>query len=142
MKSRLGTGLLLTSIAAWGHTGEPLEPHDLWSAWSLDPGIVIPLALVAILFAAGARTSRGVSGKQFVCFWSGWIFLALALVSPLHPLGEALFSAHMAQHEILMLIAAPLLVLSRPLVPILWGLPIEARKVLGQWSKRPPVSIV
>jgi putative membrane protein len=41
----------------------------------------------------------------------------------------------MGQHEILMLIAAPLLVLSRPLVPVLWGLPIGWRKNLGQGSK-------
>ena len=42
--------------------------------------------------------------------------------------GRVLFSAHMAQHEILMLISAPLLVLGRPLVPYLWGLPMTARK--------------
>ncbi len=61
--------------------------------------------------------------------------LALALVSPLHPLGEALFSAHMVQHEILMLVAAPLLVLSRPLVTFLWGMPFEWRRGAGRWAK-------
>ena len=65
--------------------------------------------------------------------------LSLALVSPLHPLGEALFSAHMAQHEILMLLAAPMLVVSRPLVPLLWGLPFGWRRVAGRWSKMRPV---
>ena len=61
--------------------------------------------------------------------------LAFALISPLHPLGEALFSAHMVQHEILMLVSAPLLVLSRPLVTLLWGIPFEWRRSLGQWAK-------
>jgi putative membrane protein len=136
---RLIAMLVLGSAAGFGHTGEPLEPHDLWQSWTFDPGIVIPLAVTAILFALGARTSRGVKIAQFAFFWSGWIFLVLSLISPLHPLGEALFSAHMAQHEILMLAAAPLLVLSRPLVPQLWGLPIGWRKGLGQWSKRPAV---
>ena len=63
--------------------------------------------------------------------------LVLALVSPLHPLGEALFSAHMVQHEILILVCAPLLVVSRPLVPMLWGLPFSWRRTVGQWSKLP-----
>jgi cytochrome c oxidase assembly factor CtaG len=121
---------------ALAHSGEPLEPHDLWRSWSFDPGIVVPLLVTAILFLRGARRNRGVSRVQFGCFWSGWLLLALALVSPLHPAGEALFSAHMMQHELLMIAAAPLLVLSRPLVPMLWGLPFEWRRTLGQWSKR------
>ena len=73
---------------------------------------------------------------QHVFFWCGWMSLALALISPLHPLGEALFSAHMVQHEILMLVAAPLLVLSRPLVTFLWGTPFAWRCNLGQWAKK------
>src|SRR5207302_3410738 len=98
-------------------------------------------AATAILFSLGARKSRGVSMGQRARFWAGWIVLSLALISPLHPLGEILFSAHMAQHEILMLAAAPLLVLSRPLVPILWGLPRGWRRGLGQWTKRPHVQL-
>ena len=77
--------------------------------------------------------------RQQACFWAGWTILALALVSPLHPLGEVLFSAHMAQHEILMLVAAPLLVLSRPLVAFLWGMPFGWRRGVGAWSKARPV---
>ena len=109
--------LAALAVNAYAHAGEPPEPHDLWGAWSLDPGVVVPLALTAILFAAGAKKSRGVSATQAACFWLGWLVLAVALISPLHRLGEALFSAHMAQHEFLMLLAAPLLVLSRPLIP-------------------------
>jgi putative membrane protein len=61
--------------------------------------------------------------------------LFVALVSPLHPLGEVLFSAHMTQHEILMLVAAPLLVLGRPLVPFLWALPKGWRRSAGAASR-------
>ncbi len=129
-------------IAALAHDGEPLAPHDLWTAWTFDPGIAIPLAIAAFLYARGARPSRGVTTREMACFWSGWIVLALALLSPLHPLGEVLFSAHMAQHEILMLAAAPLLVLSRPLVPFLWGLPFAWRRAAGQLSKTQAVQRV
>src|SRR5690606_24039407 len=42
---------------------------------------------------------------------------------PLDALGEVLFSAHMVQHELMMLVAAPFLVLSRPSSALLQGLP-------------------
>src|SRR4051794_25890639 len=132
---------MLAAVAAVGyaHAGEPLQPHDLWSAWRCDPGVVIPIGISALLYALGARVSRGITRSQRFCFWTGMLTLVIALVSPLHPLGEVLFSAHMAQHEVLMLIAAPLLVLSRPLVPFLWGLPFEWRRTAGRWSKAEPV---
>jgi putative membrane protein len=41
----------------------------------------------------------------------------------------------MTQHEILMLVAAPLLVLGRPLLPFLWGLPLSWRRRVGGWGK-------
>ncbi len=127
---------LLVPALALAHTGEPLQPDDLWSAWEFDPGVVIPLLISALLYARGSRIQRiRTPTPTTVYFWSGWTALALALISPLHPLGEVLFSAHMVQHEILMLVAAPLLVLSRPLVTFLWALPLEWRRRLGQWAK-------
>jgi putative membrane protein len=124
---------------ALAHAGETLQPHDLWSAWEFDPGVVIPLVLSAGLYAIGARRQQTLNPLHKACFWSGWAMLALALVSPIHPAGEVLFSAHMVQHEILMLVAAPLLVLSRPLVTFLWAIPFEWRRNVGRWSKAVPV---
>lgn len=121
--------------AALAHTGEPLRPDDLWSAWEFDPGVAIPLGIAALLYVRGARAQRISTPRQHLFFWCGWSSLVIALISPLHPLGEALFSAHMVQHEILMLISAPLLVLSRPLVTFLWGMPFAWRRGLGQWAK-------
>jgi putative membrane protein len=129
----------LMAPAACAHAGEVLEPHDLWQAWTFDPGVVVPLVVTGFLYARGARRSRGVSISDFACFWTGWVVLALALVSPVHPLGEVLFSAHMTQHELLMVGAAPLLVLSRPLAPMLWGLPMSWRKSLGNSVRGPAV---
>src|ERR1051325_8049348 len=106
---RLISAFALANLA-FGHNGRPLEPHDLAGAWSFEPGILITVALTAVLFAFGARASRGVTRTQSACFWSGWILLVLSLISPLHSIGDTLFSAHMVQHEILMLGAAPLLV--------------------------------
>lgn len=124
----------------------PLAPHELWRAWSFEPGVVLPLALAAGLYARGLRAlwrqagaGHGVRRWQAGAFAAGWLALAIALVSPLHEVGEALFSAHMAQHELLMAVAAPLLVLGRPVVPFLWGLPIGWRRSAGQWAATPPV---
>jgi putative membrane protein len=125
---------LLPAIAS-AHAGAPLQPDDLLSAWEFDPGVVIPLVLSAVLYWRGSRRHVGLTALERTCFWLGWASLVLALVSPLHPLGEVLFCAHMTQHEILMLVSAPLLVISRPLVTFLWSLPFEWRRTVGRWSK-------
>jgi cytochrome c oxidase assembly factor CtaG len=49
--------------------------------------------------------------------------LFLALVWPLDGLSAGSFAAHMGQHVILMVLAAPLLVLGRPVGPFIWALP-------------------
>ena len=64
-------------------------------------------------------------------FSSGWVVLAAALVTPLHAAGEHSFAAHMFEHELLMLAAAPLLVLSRPLGVALWAFPLPLRQALA-----------
>ena len=71
-----------------------------------------------------AGPGRGVRHWQVACFWTGWTLLALALLSPLHWLGEHLFVAHMVEHEVLMVVAAPLLAVARPIGAFLWALPL------------------
>lgn len=137
---RTGGLLLVLPVLALAHAGEPPHPDDLWVAWEFDPGVVFPLLLSGALYAMGQRKHVGLTRLQRISFWAGWISLVIALLSPLHPLGEVLFSAHMVQHEVLMLISAPLLVLSRPLVTFLWAIPISWRKKLGRWSKEQPVA--
>jgi len=129
--------LLLWPALVRAHGGEITDANDLWTAWSFDPGTVVPLLGTGVLFFRGAREPKRVSRRQLLYFWCGYATLAIALISPLHPLGEVLFSAHMVQHEALMLIAAPLLVLARPLVPFLWALPIRWRVAAGNLSKTP-----
>ena len=120
---------------ALAHDGAPLAPHDLWSAWTADPWILVPLLLIAAGYAAGLRAlwaasgaGRGIRRGEALAFAVGWVLLALALLSPLHALGEALFSAHMVQHELMMVVAAPLMVLGRPFVALVWALPSGTRR--------------
>jgi putative membrane protein len=68
---------------------------------------------------------------------AGYCALVVALVSPIHALGEALFSVHMIQHLLLTLVAAPLLLLSNSMAVLLWGLPRAERTTLGRLVGRP-----
>jgi putative membrane protein len=122
---------------AWlpAHAGPTeLRKPDLWTAWEFAPSIVLPLLLAAALYTRGTRRAAD-SGPRRAAFWAGWTALALALVSPLHALGEWLFAAHMLQHEILMVVAAPLLVAARPGVALLWGLPLRLRRWTGRVAR-------
>ena len=62
-----------------------------------------------------------------------------AVMPPFHELSEELFSAHMVQHELLMTIAAPLIVLGRPMVVALWMLPRPWRAPVAGFAQRPVV---
>ena len=136
----------LAPVPAPAHEGRPLAPHDLAAAWAADPAVLVLLLASAWLYARGVErlwrrggVGGGIRRWQAACFAGGWVALFAAMASPLHPLGEALFSAHMVQHELLMVVAAPLLVLGRPLVPFVWALPVRWRRTAGRWAKAVPV---
>ncbi len=124
--------------------GGPRDWEELWRTWGLEPGVLIPLAVTAFLYARGVRRlwrdagpGHGVRRWEAACFGAGWAALVVALVSPLHPWGGVLFSAHMGQHEILMLVAAPLLVLGRPVVATLKALPAGWARALARATRVP-----
>jgi len=127
------------------HPGAPPAPQDLLGAWSFEPGVVVPLALSGWLYVRGVRAlwrsaapGRGVRARDVTAFALGWLTLVIALVSPVHRWGEALFYAHMVQHELLMALAAPLLVLGRPLIPWVWALPAAWRRRIGRVTAAAP----
>lgn len=110
-----------------------------WSAW--DVAILTALLLVAAAYLLAvarlwrrAGTGRGVRWWEAGVFGCAWVTLLVALVSPIDRLSDRLFSVHMTQHELLMLVAAPLLVLGRPLVVLPWLLPAAARLRLRDWQ--------
>src|SRR5438067_3195230 len=112
------------------------------SRWVFDPISLACLLASGALYVAGvsrlwARAGRkcGVPPWQLGAFAAGWIALVVALLSPVAAISEVLFSVHMTQHEILILVAAPLLVLGRPIVPFLWALSPRWRLRLGTWSR-------
>lgn len=126
------------------HGDQPHNWHDLVRAWSFEPLVVVSLTITALLFAIGLFRLKRRSFRtwEVVCFALGWLALVVALVSPVHAWGRVLFSAHMTQHEVLMLVAAPLLVLGRPLVAFLWALPLSWSRRLGNVAKIAPINRV
>ena len=66
--------------------------------------------------------------------------LVVALVSPLHSVGEQYFAVHMVQHLLLSLVAAPLLLLSSSMPVLVWALPANDRASVGRLvGQRGPV---
>lgn len=135
--------VLMTELAILLHEGVPLAPHDIWGAWSLEAGVLLGLGGTALLYARGSHRLRRRSGrhhaargKEAAAFWAGWTLLLVALVSPLHRMGGALLWAHMAQHELLMVVVAPLLVMGRPVLVSLWAPGPYIRRRVGSWLGR------
>jgi putative membrane protein len=122
--------------AAWGSAWT-----SAWtSGWVFEPWVIAALVWSGVLYLIGLRRlwrhagpGRGVSVRNAAAFAAGWLCLAIALVSPLDPLGSRLFSAHMLQHEMLMVLAAPLLVVAKPLAVWVWALPLQWRRATGRF---------
>jgi putative membrane protein len=108
-------------------TGLVVEP------WSWEPTIWVPLALLLAVYTAGAirRGALQTLRWRHAAFYTGWLTLFLALDSPIHELGEQLFSAHMLQHEILILVSAPLIAAAQPGATLLWTFAPRHRANLG-----------
>lgn len=138
---RLAASVLLFPMLTVAHEDHsPVTPANLLRAWSFEPWVIAGLLLTLVLYLFGLRRIRiSVPKWQITSFIAGATALALTLLSPLHRLGSELFSAHMMQHELLMLIAAPLLILGQPGTPVLWAIPVSLRIKLGKAVKQPMV---
>lgn len=131
--------------AAAGAHGEAHTPGDFsfWQEWSARPGVAIPMLLAVGIYYTGllrvwgrAGAGRGISKLAAAAYTGGLLTLVAALMSPLDAVTSALFSLHMVQHLLLILVAAPLLVLGRPEVALLWALPARWRPRAGRLEHR------
>jgi putative membrane protein len=101
--------------------------------WSLDPPLVL-VADLAVLYWIGSRRTVTPSRKataqrlRSAAFYGALVVLAIALASPLEKLSEELFWAHMVQHVLLMLVAAPLVVIAQPWVRLWRSVPLAGRR--------------
>jgi cytochrome c oxidase assembly factor CtaG/polyferredoxin len=91
-------------------------------SWVLDPRAIVLLLTCGIIYLRGWLRDRR-DQSRLLSFSACLLVLFVATESPLDSLDNLFLSAHMTQHLLLMMIAPPLLLLSRPLLPMLRGLP-------------------
>ncbi len=116
--------------------------EELLRNWPLDPLVLAGIGVSALLYWQGLRYSkrhglaRHVRPWHSIAFAGGLLTLLLALDSPLDGLADQLLWAHMVQHELLTLVAAPLLLLSQAAWPLWRGVPLPARRSGLKWVLR------
>jgi putative membrane protein len=106
--------------------------------WHWHPGTGLVLAGLAVAYGVGwwrlrrRGDRRPASLPRLAAYLGGLGGVALALFSPLDHLAGLLLSAHMIQHQLLIMVGAPLVLLGNPLPFVLWGMPAGARRALGR----------
>ena len=136
----LATILALPAVAA-AHGPVPHEPPTLAAlvlGWRFDPLLVGGLLAAAITWlllvrrVAIAHPGRPVPAMRTGAFLGGLAVIAVALLSGIERYDTTLFSVHMVQHLLLMLVAAPLIALSAPVTQLLRvASPAWRRRVVG-----------
>jgi putative copper resistance protein D len=133
----LATALVATlPAAAAAHGDAPAAPSvaTLWEAWTFAPEVWLPVILAAAAYWFARRRVDQRHPTNPVPRWRMWAWMAglaallLALASPIERYDTTLFSAHMVQHLLLTLVAAPLLVLAAPITLLLRVSSSDVRK--------------
>jgi cytochrome c oxidase assembly factor CtaG len=106
------------------------------TAWEWRPVVVLVLGAAGAVYVTGwrrlrARGAASVPRWRLACYLAGLGTIALALLSPVSVYSGVLLSAHMLQHQLLVMVAVPLLLLADPMSAVLWGLPHSARRRVG-----------
>src|SRR5690606_29457775 len=121
-------------------------PHDGagvhgMTSWSPRLEVVFVVGALTLLYARGVRTlwstagrGRSIRRRQVWAFAVGVAALLVALASPVDVIAEELAWVHMLQHELLLMVAAPLLVLGSTLNALLWSLPRRGRHAFARWT--------
>ncbi|HEY6056577.1 MAG TPA: cytochrome c oxidase assembly protein, partial [Candidatus Limnocylindrales bacterium] len=117
-----GAAVLAPPVAAHGADVPPEPaPADLLFGWSFDPSIQLPLlATLAVWLIAVRRVDRAHPGspvprRRTVAFVAGLAAIEIALQSGIERYDTTLFTIHMVQHILLIMVAGPLIALSAPI---------------------------
>jgi cytochrome c oxidase assembly factor CtaG len=119
------------------------EVYSDLHSWSLRISITLVLIAVLLVYLQGWRQLRNappsLSVWRLIAFVSGVVSLWIAIASPLGALDHHFLTAHMAQHLLLMTVAAPLILLGAPVIALLHGLPQHfVRRVLRPFVQSSP----
>ena len=116
---------------------------DIWSVaalaaggWSARPEVAAPLLIAGGVYAVGwwrlRRRGGAVSGWRVAASGGGLLSVFVALSPALDQLAHSSFVAHMVQHLLLIVGAAPLLLLADPFAALFWALPAPLRVGAGR----------
>jgi len=141
-----GAALAALPVAtAFAHSPVGPSAGQVAKSWTFDPAIILPIILVSWLYDLGVRRlwrrfggGHAVSYAGVAAFGAGMVLLAAALVSPLDGLSATLFSAHMAQHMLLVLAIPPLLLIGRVDLALASALPAGWQRSTRHWLHRRP----
>jgi putative membrane protein len=102
--------------------------REIFADWTLPFGLTLSLTLLAALYLRGWLALRRTRPIQFnsirlASFLSGLALFWIATASPLDGFADALLTAHMVEHLLLMSAIPMLLLYAQPVVPLLRGLP-------------------
>jgi putative membrane protein len=109
----------------------------IFAEWSPPVFLTTTVLLSAVVYTRGWLAIRKTRPLQFttrrlVSFQAGLAILWLAIGSPMDGFADALLSAHMVEHLLLMSFVPPLILLGSPQVPFLRGLPrIVTTRLIG-----------
>jgi putative membrane protein len=130
----------------------------VFADWSIPYPLTISLVVTAAIYLRGWFALRRTRRTQFnsfrlASFLTGLTVLWLAIGSPMDGFADALLSAHMVEHLLLMSAVPPLLLCGLPAVPLLRGLPHPIRRYvispilrlprarrLGHWLTQPLIA--
>jgi putative membrane protein len=116
--------------------------------WAFDPFLVVVAALVVVNEVGLARLrkrsvyrrSRSRRLRSFA-FYGGLALLVIAVASPIDYWASKYFFIHMIEHILVMFFAPALVVLGAPWLPMLFAVPVTARRrvmravILGGWAR-------
>jgi putative membrane protein len=99
--------------------------------------VLVGAALLTALYAVGwvrlgRRSPTPPAPRRPALVIAGLGTIVIALASPLDALAHERFAAHMLQHMLLTMVAAPLLLLADPFPAALWALPAALRRTIGR----------
>jgi cytochrome c oxidase assembly factor CtaG len=98
------------------------------TSWTWRADVLAVVTMLAAVYGVGwwrlrARGAPAVAVWRLGAYLGGLLAIVLALFSPIGTLGSVMFVMHMSQHELLAMIAPPLLLLGNPFPVVMWGLP-------------------
>jgi putative membrane protein len=140
---------VLTGGALFALGAGPAVAHDAGAGVSpggFDAFLALLLAAATMLYVRGvlrlwrrAGIGRGIRQGDVARFALGMVVLGAALLSPIDAMADRSFAMHMLEHEMLMVLAAPLFVVSRPLEAWAWALGPGARHATAALFRAAPM---